>query len=132
MRLVVVAVLMGVAGVLGACVPANSVGQSPITLARVDPQDAADRAAIGGVLGATLGAGLGATFAINPGLGAAVGAEAGGPIGAIVGAATAQPLPDYKPIAVATSAVIPDFYDTWPPGYDRPPVGASTPPPPLP
>ncbi len=132
MRLVVIGVLISVAGALGACVPANTAGQSPLTLARVDPQDAADRAAVGSVVGATLGAGLGATFAINPGLGAAVGAEAGAPIGAIVGAATAQPLPDYKPIAVPTAAVIPDFYDTWPPGYDRPPAGSDTPPPPLP
>jgi outer membrane lipoprotein SlyB len=130
MRLVVVGLLMGVAAV-AACSPVYRASQPPITLARVDQQDAADRAAVGSVVGATLGAGLGAAFALDPGLGATVGVEVGGPVGAIVGAATAQPLPDYQPIPVPTAAVIPDFYDTWPPGYDRPPVGTAAPPPPL-
>jgi hypothetical protein len=130
MRLVVVGLLMGIAAGAGACAPVNSAGQPRLALARVDPQDAADRAVVGSVVGATLGAGLGAAFAINPGLGAAVGAEAGGPVGAIVGAATAQPLPDYKPIAVSSADFIPNFYDTWPPGYEPPPEVAETPPPP--
>ena len=132
MRLVVVGLLMGVAAGVGACAPVTTARQPPFTLARVDRQEAADRAVVGSVVGATLGAGIGAAFAINPGLGAAVGAGIGAPIGAVVGAATAQPLPDYKPIPIPTAAVIPDFYDTWPPGYDRPPVGAELPPPPLP
>jgi hypothetical protein len=130
MRLVVVGLLMGIAASVGACAPVNSAGQPQLALARVDPHDAADRAAVGAVVGAGLGAGLGATFAINPGLGAAVGAEAGGPIGAIIGAATAQPLPDYKPIPVPTADFIPNFYDTWPPGYERPPAASEVPPPP--
>jgi hypothetical protein len=124
------AALAAVAAALAACAPTGTSGGSPIfTIARVDPQDAAERAATGAIVGATLGAGLGATFAINPGLGATIGTEAGGGLGAIVGAATAQPLPGYQPIAVPTAAVIPSFYDTWPPGYEQPPVAAQAPPP---
>lgn len=130
MRLVVVGLLLEATAGLGACAPLYVAAPPPIVLARVDPQDAADRAVVGGVLGATLGAALGASFAINPGIGAAVGAEVGAPLGAIVGAATAQPLPDYKPIAVPTADFIPNFYDTWPPGYARPPAASETPPPP--
>jgi hypothetical protein len=94
--------------------------------APVDPEDAAARAVAGGAIGATLGAGLGATFAINPLLGAAYGAKGGAEIGAAVGAATAAPAPVYEPIAVPAEPVIPGFYDTWPPGYYRPPNNIET------
>ncbi|TMK11946.1 MAG: hypothetical protein E6G72_07160 [Alphaproteobacteria bacterium] len=74
--------------------------------------------------------GVGATIGINPGLGALVGTEIGAPLGAAIGVATTHPLPDYKPIAVPASAVIPQYYDRWPPGYHAPPLGSWTPPPP--
>jgi hypothetical protein len=132
MRLVVLGACLGLAAGLSACAPGYpGGGPGPITLARVDPQDAAERAVVGGVLGSTLGAGLGASFAINPGIGALAGVEVGAPLGAAVGAATAQPLPDYHPIPVAAAAAAtPGFYDTWPPGYERPPIASETPPPP--
>jgi hypothetical protein len=130
MRLVLVgAGLIGLAASLSACVAPD--GSTPLELARVDPQDAADRALIGGVLGAALGTGLGASFAINPAIGSVVGVEAGAAIGAAIGVMTAQPLPAYRPIAVPQEAVIPGFYDTWPPGSGShpPPIAAQTPPP---
>jgi hypothetical protein len=135
MRLMVVrGALIGLAVTLSGCVEAygpTAVGPAPfgVTLARVDPQDAAERALIGSVLGSALGTGLGASFAINPAIGAVIGAESGAVIGAEIGVATAQPLPDYRPIAPPSAALIPDFYDTWAPGYRPPPVTSQTPPP---
>jgi hypothetical protein len=126
-RLVVRGVLIGLAAVLSGCV--ETYGPAPIELARVDPQDAAERAVIGAVLGTALGTGLGAVFAINPGIGAVIGAESGAAIGAAVGVMTAQPLPDYAPIPIERAALIPGFYDTWPPGYRPPPIATQTPPP---
>jgi uncharacterized membrane protein len=126
MRLMVVgAGLIALAAGLSACVEP----QGPVEVARVDPQDAADRALIGSVLGAALGTGLGASFAINPAIGAVVGVESGAAIGAAIGAATAQPLPSYVPIAVPNEAVIPGFFDSWPPGYHLPPIASQVPPP---
>ena len=128
MRLMVVrGALIGLAAVLSGCV--EPYGPASIGLARVDPQDAAERAVVGAVLGTALGTGLGAVFALNPGIGAVVGAESGAAIGAAVGVMTAQPLPEYAPIAVERAALIPSFYDTWPPGYRPPPVASQTPPP---
>jgi len=101
-----------------------------VQVVRVDPEEMAERALIGGVLGAALGTGLGATFAINPGLGAVIGVEAGAAIGAAIGAATTPPLPSYAPVAIPAAAVIPGFYDTWPPGYGTPPAASQVPPPP--
>lgn len=115
--------LIGLAAALAGCVA------QPVELARVDPQDAADRAMVGSVLGAALGTGLGASFAINPAIGSVIGVETGAALGAAVGVITAQPLPDYKPIALPAAAVIPDFYDTWPPGYHVPPIASQLPPP---
>jgi hypothetical protein len=127
--MVVRAGLIGLAVALSGCVEPYGPAPSVIGLSRVDPQDAAERAIVGGVVGTALGTGLGASVAINPAIGAAIGAEAGAALGAVIGAATAQPLPDYAPIAVPTAAVIPGFYDTWPPGYSQPAVDAQTPPP---
>jgi hypothetical protein len=109
---------------------ANPNGDFPYQFPRIDAQEAAERAVEGAAVGAALGAGLGATIGINPGLGALVGTEIGAPLGAAIGVATAHPLPDYKPIAVPASAVIPQYYDRWPPGYHPPPLGSWTPPPP--
>jgi hypothetical protein len=131
MRLACVAVAMaGFAAAISGCAPNGQLATPQITVARVEPQDAADRAATGAIVGATMGAGIGAIFSINPGLGATVGTEAGGGLGAIIGANTAQPLPDYKPIAVPVAAVTPGFYDNWPPGYEQPEFPPQTPPPP--
>jgi|SRR5438067_3398736 len=105
-------------------------GAYPYEFPRVDTQEAAERAVEGAAIGAALGASVGATLAINPGLGALVGTEIGAPLGAAIGVATTTPLPDYKPIAVPASAVIPGYYDRWPPGYHAPPLGSWTPPPP--
>ena len=135
MRLIVVrAALVGFAAALSAagsgCVPVYGPGPAGVEISRVDPDDAAERALIGSALGTALGTGIGAAFAINPGIGAVVGAESGATIGAAIGAATAQPLPKYAPIAAPTVAVIPQFYDSWPPGYHAPPIASETPPPP--
>ena len=123
--------LVGITAVLGAlsggCVPVYS---GPVAVVRLDPEDVAERALIGGVVGAALGTGLGSTFAINPAIGAVVGVQAGAAIGAAIGAMTAQPLPAYAPIALPAAAEIPGFYDTWPPGNHSPPAAAWTPPPP--
>jgi hypothetical protein len=136
MRLLVVrGALIGLAATLSGCVevyaPQAVVAPAPfvVELARVDPQDVAERALIGAVLGAALGTGIGAIVAINPAVGAVIGVESGAAIGAAIGAATAQPLPDYAPIAVPSAALIPAFYDTWPPGFRPPPVTSQTPPP---
>lgn len=126
------AALVGLAGALaaasGGCVPVYYSGN--VEIIRVDPEDAAERAAIGALVGAALGTGLGATFAINPAIGAVVGIEAGSAIGAGIGAITAQPLPSYAPVVVPAEAMIPGFYDAWPPGDHPPPIPAATPPPP--
>ena len=140
MRLLVVrGALFGLAASLSGCVevyapaPVAPVVVAPapfvVELARVDPQDAAERALIGAVLGSALGTGLGAIVAINPGIGAVIGAESGAVIGAAIGAATAQPLPDYAPIPVPSATLIPAFYDTWAPGFRPPPITSQIPPP---
>lgn len=119
MRVAVTAVLsLALAVSTAACVPS-------------DLQDPERRAAIGGLGGATLGAGIGAAFAINPPLGAAIGAGVGGVAGAVIGATTAEPAPSYEPIEIPSVAVLPGFYDSWPPGYHPPPAGSLTPPPPA-
>lgn len=105
--------------VLSACVAGSG----------VDPDDAAQRAAVGGALGAALGAGLGVTLAIDAGIGATVGAASGAAIGAAAGVLTAQPAVTYAPIAPPETAVIPNFYDGWAPGNHPPPAGTSAPPP---
>jgi len=129
MRLMLVrTVLIGVAAALSGCVEVY--GPAPLAVARVDPVEAGERAIVGAALGTALGTGIGATFALNPAIGSIVGAESGATIGAVIGAATAQPLPDYAPIEIPTVAVIPAFYDTWPPGYHPPPIASQTPPPP--
>jgi hypothetical protein len=109
MRLAVIGVVAaGLATVLSGCVA-------------VDLEDPVERAAAGTVLGGAGGAAVGATFGINPGYGALIGAEIGMPLGAAIGVATAPPKPSYAPIPVPTEAVIPNFYDGWPPGYRLPP-----------
>src|SRR5216683_214529 len=120
-------VLIGLAAALSGCVEVS--GPLPFELARVDPEEAAERVIIGAALGTALGTGIGASFAINPAIGAVVGAESGAAIGAAIGVVTAQPLPDYAPIAIPTAAIIPGIYDTWPPGSHPPPIAAQTPPP---
>ncbi|MGE5268995.1 MAG: hypothetical protein ACM3JG_04900 [Thiohalocapsa sp.] len=102
----------------------------PVTLAQVDPDEAAARAVVGSAIGAGVGASLGAAFAITPWIGAAVGASTGAAVGAAIGAVTAQPVPTYAAIAVPPEPVIPNFYDTWPPGWHVPPIASQTPPPP--
>jgi hypothetical protein len=97
---------------------------------RVDPEEAAERAFTGGLLGGMLGAGVAATASANPAFGAIIGGPAGAAIGTVIGVATTPPLPSYTPIAVSSVPVIPEFYDTWPPGYGSPPAGAQLPPPP--
>jgi hypothetical protein len=97
----------------------------------VDPEDAAERAVAGAALGTALGTGLGATFAINPGVGAIIGAETGATLGTAAGVITAAPVPAYKPIPVPTAAVIPGFYDGWPPGYHKSPDNPETQEPPA-
>ena len=120
---------IGLAAALCGCVEVYGPAPLDLGLARVDPVDAAERAVYGAALGAALGTGLGASFSINPAIGAVIGAESGATIGAAIGAMTAQPLPDYAPIAIPTAAIIPRFYDTWPPGYHPPPIASQTPPP---
>ena len=121
--------LIGLAAALAGCVGPNGPAPLDLSVSRVDPVDAGERAIAGAALGTALGTGIGATFAINPGIGAVIGAESGATIGAAIGAVTAQPLPDYAPIAIPTAAIIPDFYDTWPPGSHPPPVNSLTSPP---
>jgi hypothetical protein len=119
------AAIVGLAAVLCGCAES---GTGP-ALARVDPQEAAERAIVGAAAGTALGTGLGTIASINPAIGAVVGAEAGAAIGAAIGVATAQPIPDYKLIALPAVPVVPGFYDTWPPGYHQPPIASQTPPP---
>ncbi len=131
MRLIgVAAMAIGFAAALSGCVAPYGPTPAGFQLARVDPEDAEDRAVIGGVLGGALGTSVGAMFAIDPGVGALFGAASGAALGTAVGAMTAQPIPDYAPIAVPREAVIPGFYDTWAPGNHPPPIGSQTPPPP--
>src|SRR3954468_5412504 len=98
---------------------------------RVDPEEAAERALIGGLVGGVLGVGIGASASVNPAFGALVGGSAGAALGSAIGIATTRPLPSYPPIAVPAAPVIPGFYDTWPPGYAAPPNGLQVPPPPA-
>lgn len=130
MRLIVVrAGLIGLAVTLSGCVEVSGPAPFGIAVARVDPEEAAERALVGAALGTALGTGIGATFSINPAIGAVVGAESGAALGAAVGVMTAQPLPAYAPIAAPSASAIPGFYDTWPPGSHPPPIAAQTPPP---
>src|SRR6266571_3333571 len=110
MRLILLrTALIGLAAALSGCVEVYGPAPPGIELSRVDPVDAGERAIIGAALGAVIGA------------------ESGATIGAAIGAATAQPLPDYAPIAIPTAAIIPGFYDTWPPGFHPPPIASQTP-----
>jgi hypothetical protein len=97
----------------------------------VEPEDAAERAVAGAALGAALGTGLGTTLAISPGIGSIIGAESGATLGAVAGIVTAAPVPSYHPLAVPTAAVIPGFYDGWPPGYHKWPANPETQAPPA-
>jgi hypothetical protein len=121
--------LIGMAAALSGCVAVYG-DSSGIRVARVDPEDVAERALTGSVAGAVIGTGLGTMFSINPAIGAVIGVESGAAIGAGIGALTAQPIPDYAPIAAPAGPVIPGFYDTWPPGHQAPPAGSQVPPPP--
>jgi hypothetical protein len=120
--------LIGLAAALSACADAYTALPFDLTLSRVDPEEAAERAIVGAALGAGLGAGLGTMASINPGIGTIAGAQIGAATGALIGVATTPPVPDYRPIAVPT-ALIPSFYDTWPPGYRPPPIASQIPPP---
>jgi len=95
----------------------------------VDPQDAAERAVAGAALGTAVGTGLGTMVSINPAIGSIIGAEVGATLGAATGAITAAPVPTYKPIVVPAEAVIPGFYDEWPPAYHSFPGNPETAPP---
>ncbi len=106
---------------LGACVETGS--------ARLDPEVAAERGAIGGLLGGLRGPGIGSAVAIDSAVGATIGGPAGFAAGAIIGIATADPLPSYGPVALPGDALVPGFYDSWPPGYYAPALGSRTPPP---
>ena len=111
----------------------DTVGIQPVAMPefiRVDPGEAAERAFVGGIVGGMIGASVGAMASVNPAFGAIIGGPAGAAIGAVVGIATTPPLPSYAPIAVSAAPVIPEFYDTWPPGYHSPSTGAQVPPPP--
>src|SRR4051812_42590508 len=114
-RLALLGTMTALSGCIG--VYADSTG---VRMARVDPEDAAERALTGAVAGTALGTGLGTIFSINPAMGGFIGAEPGATLGAGIGYLTAQPIPDYAPIAVPQSAVIPGFYDAWPPGGHAP------------
>jgi hypothetical protein len=117
---------LAVTGLLAVALPAMLAACAP---APIDPEQATERAATGAVLGAALGAGLGATVAIDPGLGAIIGTESGGAIGAAIGIATTPPIPSYRPVVLPAEAVIPNFYDNWPPSYHSPPGNPETQPP---
>jgi hypothetical protein len=111
----------------------DTVGIRPVAVPeffRADPEEVAARAFTGGMVGGMLGAGFAAMASANPAFGAIIGGPAGAAIGSVVGIATTPPLPSYAPIAVSAAPLIPEFYDTWPPGYRSPPTGARVPPPP--
>ena len=98
----------------------DTVGMQPVATPeffRADPEEVAARAFVGGMVGGMLGAGFAAIASANPAFGAVIGGPAGAVIGVVVGIATTPPLPSYAPIAVPAAPVIPEFYDTWPPGY---------------
>ena len=120
---------LGMAAVLSGCAMVYG-DPSGIRIARVDPEDAAERALTGAIAGTALGTGLGTILSINPAIGAVVGAESGATLGAGIGLLTAQPIPDYTPVEIPTAAVIPGFYDTWAPGNRPPATGSQVPPPP--
>jgi len=42
---------------------------------------------------------------------------------------TSAPPPTYDPIPAPSEAVIPGFYDNWPPGYHLPPTNTEAQPP---
>jgi hypothetical protein len=113
----------------------DTAGMQPVAVPeviRVDPGEAAERAFDGAILGGMMGAATGAMASVNPAFGAIIGGPAGAAIGAVVGVATTPPLPSYAPIAVSSLPVVPEFYDTWPPGSRSPPIGTQVPPPPPP
>jgi hypothetical protein len=118
MRLAIVGMTAVVAAALSGC--------APYAQTSVDPEQATERAATGAVLGAAIGTGVGVVAAINPAAGAVIGVESGAAVGAAIGVMTTPPVPAYKPIPVPTEAVIPGFYDNWPPGYFRPPGNPET------
>jgi hypothetical protein len=125
MRLAALGTIAVLAASAAACAPYAS---APYATA-VDPEQTTERAAAGAVLGAAVGSGIGATFAVSPPVGAIAGAEIGSGVGAAIGVMTAAPPPTYDPIAVPSQAVIPGFYDSWPPGYHVPPANSETQPP---
>src|SRR5216684_8934153 len=104
-------------GAFGLTLAAMLSACAPYTPHPVDVEIATERAAMGALLGATAGAAFGAAFAINPAYGALIGAESGAGIGAAVGVMTSPPPPTYEPVAMPAEAVLPGFYDAWPPGY---------------
>ncbi len=126
-RFAVGVVLIGMAAALSACVAPD--GSSAFSMARVDPDEAAERALIGSIAGTAAGVGIGTALSINPAIGAVVGAEAGATIGAAAGIMTAQPIPAYTDVPVSMVPAVPDFYDTWPPGAHPPAIGTRLPPP---
>jgi len=121
--------LLALAAALGGCADAYTPLPLDLTLSRVDPEEAAERAVVGAALGAGLGTAVGTAFSINTGIGSVVGAEVGALLGAELGVVTTPPVPTYRPITPPETAMIPGFYDAWPPGYRPPPVGSQTPPP---
>lgn len=119
--------------VVVARVQADTVGSWPAAtpeMVRVDPEEMAERAVIGGLVGGMLGASVGAIASFNPAFGAMIGGPAGAVLGSAVGIATTPPMPGYAPIAAPARPVIPGFYDNWPPGFYSPPIGIQVPPPP--
>ena len=115
MRLATLAITAVVATGLSGCAPYA-----------IDPEQASERALTGAVLGAALGTGIGAITAIDPALGVVIGVKSGAAAGAAIGVMTTPPIPEYQPIPIPASAVIPGFYDDWPPGYYRPPGNPET------
>jgi hypothetical protein len=125
MRLAIIGAVAVLAAGLSACAPYTA---TPYYTA-VDPEQATERAATGALIGAAIGAGIGATASTIPPAGAIAGAEIGSGIGAAVGVMTSAPPPTYDPIPVPQQAVIPGFYDNWPPGYHLPPTNTEAQPP---
>ena len=122
MRLAALGAIALLAASMAACAPYTA---EPYATP-VDPEQAAERAAGGALIGAAIGAGIGAMAAPNPPVGAIAGAEIGSGIGAVLGVVTTSPPPTYTPIPVPAEAVIPHFYDNWPPGYHVPPDNSET------